>query len=145
MPPVSRAQTYRGVTWFSAVFLLLLLIAPVLALIRLEPWVDWRMLTGAPIAVSLFAFFAYRSDKRRAEAGEWRIPETTLHLFALLGGWPGAFLAQRAFRHKVSKVPFQLTFWAVVLVHEYVAIDFLLHWQFSNDVYRIIQAQLGLR
>jgi uncharacterized membrane protein YsdA (DUF1294 family) len=145
MPPVSPTPFRRGVTWFSTAFLLLLLIAPVLALIRLEPWVDWRILVGAPTAVSLFAFFSYRSDKRRAEAGAWRIPETSLHLTALLGGWPGAFLAQRMFRHKVSKVSFQVTFWAVVLLHEFVAIDSLLHWQISTDVYRIIQAQIGQR
>ncbi len=145
MPPVSPTPIHRGVTWFSAAFLLLLLIAPVLALIRLEPWVDWRILVGAPIAVSLFAFFSYRSDKRRAEAGAWRIPETTLHLTALLGGWPGAFLARRLFRHKVSKVSFQLTFWAVVLLHELVAIDSLQHWRISSDVYRLIQAQVGQR
>ncbi len=143
MSPVSPTPIRRGVTWFSTAFLLLLLIAPVLALIRLEPWVDWRILVGAPIAVSLFAFFSYRSDKRRAEAGAWRIPEITLHLTALLGGWPGAFLAQRMFRHKVSKVSFQLTFWAVILLHEFAAIDSLLHWQISADVYRIIQAQIG--
>jgi len=145
MPPLSRAHIHGGVTWFSTAFLLLLLIAPVLALLKLEPWVDWRILIGAPIAMSLFAFFAYRSDKRRAEAGGGRIPEMTLHLSALLGGWPGAFLGQRVFRHKVSKFSFQLTFWALVLLHECVALDYLLNWQISHDFYRIIQAQVGQR
>lgn len=144
MQSAPRTQRRRPL-WISVTVLAILLIAPVLALIRLEPWVDWRILVGAPFAVSLFAFFSYRSDKRRAEAGAWRIPETTLHLTALLGGWPGAFLAQRLFRHKVSKVSFQLTFWAVVLLHEFVAIESLQHWRISSDVYRLIQAQIGQR
>jgi uncharacterized membrane protein YsdA (DUF1294 family) len=144
MQPASRTPR-RRIPWIAASVLAILLIAPVLALIRLDPWFDWRILVAAPIAISFITFFAYRSDKLRAEAGERRIPETTLHLFALLGGWPGAFLAQRMFRHKVSKVSFQLTFWAVVLLHEFVAIDFLQHWRISTDVYRVIEAQMGRR
>jgi len=145
MPPASPAPIRRGVTWFTAAFLLLLLIAPVLALIRLEPWIDWRILVGAPIAVSIAAFLACRSDKRRAEAGSWRIPEATLHLSALLGGWPGAFLAQRIYRHKVSKLSYQITFWTIVLVHQFAAIDSLQHWQISTDIFRILEAQIGAR
>ena len=37
-------------------------------------------------------------------------PERTLHLLALLGGWPGAILARRRFRHKTMKVPFLIAF-----------------------------------
>lgn len=144
MQTASRTQRHR-IPWIAASILAILLIAPVLALLRLVPWFDWRILFGVPLVVSIFAFFAYRSDKRRAEAGDWRIPETTLHLTALLGGWPGAFLAQRTFRHKVSKVSFQLTFWAVVLLHEFIAIDSLQHWRISTNVYRVIDAQMGGR
>jgi len=72
---------------------------------------DWRVLFGVPIVLSILAFLAYRSDKRRAEAGAWRIPEFTLHMMALIGGWPGAFLGQRQFRHKTSKLSFQVVFW----------------------------------
>ena len=34
------------------------------------------------------------------------MPEKTLLLLALLGGWPLAKLAQRRFRHKTRKQPF---------------------------------------
>ena len=53
----------------------LLLVVPVYAVSQLSPSVDWRILAGVPGAMSLFTFFAYRNDKNRAEAGEWRIPE----------------------------------------------------------------------
>jgi uncharacterized membrane protein YsdA (DUF1294 family) len=43
------------------------------------------------------------------------VPERTLHLLALLGGWPGAILGQRHFRHKTRKVSFLFAFWAVVV------------------------------
>jgi uncharacterized membrane protein YsdA (DUF1294 family) len=38
-------------------------------------------------------------------------------VLALAGGWPGAVLGQRHFRHKTRKVSFLLTFWAVVVLH----------------------------
>src|SRR5688572_944160 len=102
---VSRTRP-GGIGIGAFLALALLFVIPGYALSRLAPSIDWRALLGVPLAVSAFAFFAYRSDKRRAEAGEWRIPESTLHLTALVGGWPGAFLAQRAFRHKTSKISF---------------------------------------
>jgi len=66
---------------------------------------------------SLASFAAYGLDKRRASTGGRRVPERTLHLLAALGGWPGAILGQRQFRHKTRKVPFLIAFWAVVLLH----------------------------
>src|SRR3954447_2235894 len=72
---------------------------------------------GLVTVTSLATFAAYGLDKRRASVGGRRVPERTLHLLALLGGWPGAILAQRQFRHKTRKVPFLVAFWAVVVLH----------------------------
>jgi uncharacterized membrane protein YsdA (DUF1294 family) len=72
---------------------------------------------GLVAVTSLASFAAYGLDKRRAGIGGRRVPERTLHLLALLGGWPGAILGQRQFRHKTRKVPFQIAFWAVVVLH----------------------------
>ncbi|WP_240804993.1 cold shock and DUF1294 domain-containing protein [Cupriavidus oxalaticus] len=41
------------------------------------------------LLASLITFFAYADDKTRASRNTWRTPETTLHLLALCGGWPG--------------------------------------------------------
>lgn len=126
---------------WSALSLAVLLVAPTIALAHIAAWLDWRMLSGALLLVSAFTFFSYRSDKRRAEAGEWRTPESTLHLASLFGGWPGAFLAQRIFRHKISKGSFQFTYWSIVLLHEFVCIDSLLHWRLTLRAVRLIRSQ----
>jgi len=66
------------------------------------------------IALSVFSFFVYGSDKAAAKAGAWRVSESSLHLFSLAGGWPGALVAQKLLRHKSSKVEFQAVFWCTV-------------------------------
>lgn len=66
---------------------------------------------------SLIAFIAYALDKAAARAGRRRTPENTLHLLALIGGWPGALLAQQLFRHKTAKTSFRVAFWATVLLN----------------------------
>lgn len=69
------------------------------------------------VVMSLVCFLAYGLDKRRASNGGRRVSERTLHLLAFLGGWPGAWLGQRQFRHKTQKVTFRLVFWMVVILH----------------------------
>ena len=146
--PGSRGQRSSGKRRSSGVAaalitISLLLVAPVYALSRLAESVDWRILVGALLAVSLFTFFAYRTDKRRAEAGEWRIPEMTLHMAELAGGWPAAFLAQRIFRHKISKTSYQVVFWIIVLLHEIVAIDSLAGWRITKSVLQLVKSHTG--
>lgn len=72
---------------------------------------------GAYGVASLLAFMLYRRDKRAAGAGADRTRERTLHLVALLGGWPGGLLAQDRFRHKTRKAAFQLVFWGTVALN----------------------------
>lgn len=77
-----------------------------------------------PVAILVFysgasvvVLAAYWLDKAAAKHGDWRTQESTLHLLALIGGWPGAALAQKAFRHKSKKQEFQQAFWVTVLVN----------------------------
>ncbi|MBX9681147.1 MAG: DUF1294 domain-containing protein [Gemmataceae bacterium] len=72
---------------------------------------------GIVFLMSLACFVAYGWDKRRAGMGARRIPERTLQLLALFGGWPGAWMAQRHFRHKTQKASFLIVFWAMVVLH----------------------------
>ena len=66
---------------------------------------------------SLVSFILYGFDKRRARRDGQRVPEKRLHVLALLGGWPGAMLGQRLFRHKTVKTRFRIVFWLTVACH----------------------------
>lgn len=74
-------------------------------------------LPGLYLGASLVTFIAYAIDKSAAQSGRWRTQESTLHLLALIGGWPGALIAQNRLRHKSRKASFLLVFWATVLVN----------------------------
>ena len=63
--------------------------------------------------MSLVAYAVYALDKSAARRKRRRVPERALHL---LGGWPGALLAQRQLRHKTSKPRFLMVFWLMVLL-----------------------------
>ncbi len=69
------------------------------------------------LAASALTFIAYALDKSAAKSNQWRTKESTLHLFSLVGGWPGALLAQRTLRHKSKKEEFQTVFWVTVIVN----------------------------
>jgi uncharacterized membrane protein YsdA (DUF1294 family) len=72
---------------------------------------------GVYLALSLITFFAYALDKSAARKGAWRTKESTLHLLSLLGGWPGALVAQHKLRHKSRKEEFRVVFWATVILN----------------------------
>ncbi len=72
------------------------------------------------VAYGLFsgvAFLMYGADKSAAEQGRWRTSESTLHTIALMGGWPGALVARRVFRHKTTKQPFRTILWLTVIAN----------------------------
>lgn len=66
---------------------------------------------------SLLALVLFGWDKRAARRDSRRVPESTLHFVELLGGIPGALLAQQLFQHKRSKPSFFLVSWAILALH----------------------------
>jgi uncharacterized membrane protein YsdA (DUF1294 family) len=80
---------------------------------RLLPW--WVLPAAA--LLNLITFFTYWQDKHAASKGAWRTSESTLHLWSLAGGWPGAWFAQQVLRHKSRKQPFRLAYWATAVLH----------------------------
>ena len=112
--------------------LIVFLALPGYAIQRLGLELRW---VAAYVAVlNLLTYWTYAWDKRRAKNDEWRIPEARLHFLELLGGWPGAFLAQRRLRHKCSKTSYQFTFWLIVFLWQFVAFDSLQNWNYSRAV-----------
>ena len=59
------------------------------------------------IIINIIGFMMYRSDKKRSEKGRWRIKETTLLAFSLIGGGIGSMLGMNVYRHKTQKRKFQ--------------------------------------
>ncbi|MCV3212740.1 cold shock and DUF1294 domain-containing protein [Plectonema radiosum NIES-515] len=78
------------------------------------------------VVMSFLTFTLYADDKSRAKQGRWRVSERTLHLCEFMGGWLGAFIAQRRLRHKSSKVSYQIVFWVIVAIHIIFWLDWLL-------------------
>jgi len=76
------------------------------------PWI-----VVAYLGLSALTFLFYWHDKSAAHHDRRRTPESTLQVIALLGGWPGALLAQAVLRHKNRKASFQTTFWVAVVVN----------------------------
>ena len=69
------------------------------------------------LAASAASIVVYAVDKSAARQGRWRASERTLHLLAVIGGWPGALVAQRLFRHKLRKPSFQAAFLITVVLN----------------------------
>jgi uncharacterized membrane protein YsdA (DUF1294 family)/cold shock CspA family protein len=80
-------------------------------------WKPPLIIAIAYAGVSFITFFAYALDKSAARQNARRTPERTLHFLALVGGWPGALLAQQLLRHKSTKAEFRSVFWGTVVVN----------------------------
>ncbi|BCL77064.1 hypothetical protein JHS3_28000 [Jeongeupia sp. HS-3] len=113
-PSLRRTRLEAG-RWdiFDYVTMVLLCVLP-LALLRSGVPL---LAGGVVVLASLMAFALYAHDKSQAKSGGWRTPESTLQFVALVGGWPGAWLAQRRLRHKSSKASFRATFVGAVIGH----------------------------
>lgn len=72
---------------------------------------------GAYAVVSVVTLFVFEHDKRCAGEGGRRVPEGTLHVLELLGGWPGSYIGQHVFKHKTRKPSYQVVFWLIVAIH----------------------------
>ncbi|MDF7801967.1 DUF1294 domain-containing protein [Pontiellaceae bacterium B1224] len=85
----------------------------------LAEWLINRTFLLAPLflLISFITYLFYATDKKAAQKGRWRTPESHLHLFALIGGWPGAMVAQQGLRHKSKKKEFRFMFWITVILN----------------------------
>lgn len=111
----SRRPT-RSAQWGTASYFAI----PAFAVVYLVAAVLWRVPNWAEsiyLAASIACALAYAWDKAAAVSGRWRVAESTLLSLGLLGGWPGAIVAQQVLRHKSSKASFRSAFWATVVLN----------------------------
>ena len=76
-------------------------------------------------------------DKSAARSGGWRTQESTLHGLSLIGGWPGALIAQQVLRHKSRKEEFRFVFWLTVVINVCV-----LGWLFTDSGRAVLEGLL---
>ena len=67
--------------------------------------------------INVLTMVIYGADKMAARKGMRRIPEVTLLVFGVVGGWPGAIMGQQIFRHKTQKQPFRTRFFISVALN----------------------------
>lgn len=75
---------------------------------------------------NLVGFALMGIDKRKAKKKQWRIPEKTLFLSAILGGSIGALYGMHLFRHKTKHKSFVFGMPAILVVQMLLAIIVLL-------------------
>lgn len=116
---------------FAIIFLLCMAICAYAG--KLPLWV-----LGLYLMASSWTLIAYRLDKMAAKRSHRRTPEKTLHLLALIGGWPGAIIGRKLFRHKSKKLSFQVTFWVTIILN-----CAALAWLLSMDGLAFIESMIG--
>ena len=112
-------------SWVHFVVVAMLLVLPVLAIPKLGEWLSPWWIGLCMVITSALAWVNLWLDKRYAMTARFRVSEASLHLFELTGGWPGSLLAQRFYRHKISKKGYQVIFWLIVLIYQFLALDLI--------------------
>ena len=93
----------------------------------------WAEIYFAAVTVlSVAAFVAFGWDKWKAGRDGQRIPEKTLHMLAVFGGWPGAVLGQQLFRHKTVKPVFRTLLLGITILHIATVLFLLLRPLFAE-------------
>ena len=83
------------------------------------------ILTIYLIFMNLLAFLLMGLDKSKARRNQWRIPEKTLFLSAILGGSIGAILGMQVFRHKTKHASFRIGMPCILIVQLGLAVYIL--------------------
>ena len=88
----------------------------VLILLVVMNKLSWLVLAWYAV-LGVITYGMYAKDKAAAQSGDWRTPESTLHLLSALGGWVGAMVAQTYLRHKSQKPEFRITYYLTVIIN----------------------------
>jgi uncharacterized membrane protein YsdA (DUF1294 family) len=69
------------------------------------------LLSGYFLLINAASFALFGYDKHQATTHQYRIPERTLWLTALAGGWVGGFAGMNHFHHKTKKEEFRVPYY----------------------------------
>ncbi|MCG2573814.1 DUF1294 domain-containing protein [Acinetobacter sp. ME22] len=69
------------------------------------------------VLINAVCYWQYAHDKKAAQQKQRRVPEQTLHILSLLGGWPAAWFAQQKLRHKTQKQPFRQIYFSTIVLN----------------------------
>jgi uncharacterized membrane protein YsdA (DUF1294 family)/cold shock CspA family protein len=105
--PSTKKAKQHPLTTLSIAYILVL---AALVLVGLLPSIYLLVIS----VINLLSYWLYAQDKQAAQASERRVAENTLHLWAFLGGWPAAHLAQQKLRHKTQKQPFRNIYFTMI-------------------------------
>lgn len=100
-----KKRLFLGIGFYGVVILL--------AVMNKLSWlvIAWYVILG------VITYGMYAKDKAAAQNGDWRTPESTLHVLSALGGWVGAMVAQTYLRHKSQKPEFRVTYYLTVVIN----------------------------
>ena len=100
-----KKRLFLGIGFYGVLILL--------AVMNKLSWlvVAWYVILG------VITYGMYAKDKAAAQSGDWRTPESTLHLLSTLGGWVGALVAQTYLRHKSQKPEFRIAYYLTVIIN----------------------------
>ena len=109
-------------------------ILPVMASIKLAGDLGQLYIVSYATVLTFLTAIFYWRDKKFAQIADRRVSERTLHLFELAGGWIAAYWMQRLIRHKIRKGSYQIRFWGISALHQYISFDYLNDWEYSKTV-----------
>lgn len=72
------------------------------------------------VAINITTFWMFAADKKRARKKVWRIPESRLLFFSLIGGSLGGILAMITVHHKTKKLLFTIGMPVLLVINIFV-------------------------
>lgn len=74
------------------------------------------------LIINLITLIVFSLDKLKAKNNKWRISESILLLFSILGGSSGALVAMVLFKHKTNKLKFTIPIPLTFIIHRILEI-----------------------
>ena len=124
-----RTRRAPAIANIKLVFTLLALLAGALLWLAAQSLLEWGAYPSWLLSMSVVTFLLYGFDKLQAQRQEprlLRVPEITLHVAAIAGGFMGAWAGMLLFRHKTRHQLFTIVLLASTVAHAVLAYLLLL-------------------